>query len=277
MQVRRDHEEFSQCNPLFCAGSGLGSHPASPRSENQGGQNLRLAKRGLWAGIKTAACGAEKTGYRAAGQGKIFQGRKYDGFPLFPLDEHFRCQMLPGPLPTQPNTTNVSFWSPFTKSCLSWEHESYSDWDALCRAEYGWWCRRQSRSARHGTWQQGKRWKDRYSDAFCAAHTFAVDGGKGSALSTATARGILQSDKADFQEKPPGEGWAAFLSCLALLFRGGACCNSPPTGLSDSKSGQSYLPLSSLFPTSAKIGSRGKRKNCSDNFGPLVSQAAACN
>lgn len=28
---------------------------------------------------------------------------------------------------------------------------------------------------RHGTQQQGTCWKDRYSNAFCAAHTFAVD------------------------------------------------------------------------------------------------------
>lgn len=50
----------------------------------------------------------------------------------------------------------------------------------------------------------------------------------------------------------------------------------PKLGLSDSKSDQSHLTLNSLFPTGAKIGNRGKSKNCSgDNFGSLVSQAAA--
>lgn len=115
MQVEWDHEEFMQCNPLGPAWSTLGSNLLSPWMENQGGQSLHPAKPVLWAGIKPAASRAEKPGYRAAGQGEIFQGKKHAwgiaGFPLFPLNRRCQGQVLSGLSPGQPSKTCLSFGS----------------------------------------------------------------------------------------------------------------------------------------------------------------------
>lgn len=84
--------------------------------ENQGGQSPHPAKPVLWAGIKPAASRAEKPGYRAAGQGEIFQGKKHAwgraGFPLFPLNRLCQGQVLSGLFPGQPRK-KVSFLVPF--------------------------------------------------------------------------------------------------------------------------------------------------------------------